>query len=414
MEYVWWYALANERKGPVSAAQLEQLLRAGTIDFDTWVWRSGHEDWLVLWDVAELAYLQESTPPALPGESARARVRTMPLAGPWRRCCARLLDVALLSIPAGFLLGAALALLAPSFADWVGSPDPGTRLALGFMLVPLALLTEAVVFGLFGTTPGKFLFGIRIVTASGACPGFTQYLKRTLALYWRGMALSLPLVSLITMLDEYRRVRNGQSASYDGDQFRVKAPEMGTVGLVTAITLVIGLISLNSVLQPDGFGLEKKISSGSEWTNPVTARRATIPAGWKAGEQKSDRGEAVYTFSSGNGKTVAFISQETAADSMLLEEYERTWLAAAHLKMDRASAEPVEVRGCHGLQMKGVVSDDRTRRVHATLVKAGHQFWRVVMVGVPGTEPNSEESKQLRKSLLETMGPDVLELKKAA
>ena len=42
---MWYYAVGSERQGPVSDAELDELLRNGTINQATLVWRSGMGDW---------------------------------------------------------------------------------------------------------------------------------------------------------------------------------------------------------------------------------------------------------------------------------------------------------------------------------------------------------------------------------
>ncbi len=41
----WYYALGNERQGPVDDAALDRLIAAGTVTPDTLVWRAGMADW---------------------------------------------------------------------------------------------------------------------------------------------------------------------------------------------------------------------------------------------------------------------------------------------------------------------------------------------------------------------------------
>ncbi len=41
----WYYALGNERQGPVDDATLDRLIAAGTVTPDTLVWRAGMADW---------------------------------------------------------------------------------------------------------------------------------------------------------------------------------------------------------------------------------------------------------------------------------------------------------------------------------------------------------------------------------
>ena len=44
----WFYAINGQQAGPVSDAQLDELLRSGTINQDTRVWREGMADWQAL------------------------------------------------------------------------------------------------------------------------------------------------------------------------------------------------------------------------------------------------------------------------------------------------------------------------------------------------------------------------------
>jgi hypothetical protein len=41
----WYYAIGNERQGPVDDATLDRLIAAGTVGSDTLVWRAGMADW---------------------------------------------------------------------------------------------------------------------------------------------------------------------------------------------------------------------------------------------------------------------------------------------------------------------------------------------------------------------------------
>ena len=41
----WYYAIGNERQGPVDDATLDRLIASGTVTADTLVWRAGKADW---------------------------------------------------------------------------------------------------------------------------------------------------------------------------------------------------------------------------------------------------------------------------------------------------------------------------------------------------------------------------------
>lgn len=45
---MWYYAIGNERKGPVSQAEIEALIAGGAITSETLVWREGMSTWLPL------------------------------------------------------------------------------------------------------------------------------------------------------------------------------------------------------------------------------------------------------------------------------------------------------------------------------------------------------------------------------
>jgi hypothetical protein len=55
----WFYALNNQRCGPISDAQLDELLRAGTVTPDTLAWRQGQAEW------QPLRTVRPGAPPAL-------------------------------------------------------------------------------------------------------------------------------------------------------------------------------------------------------------------------------------------------------------------------------------------------------------------------------------------------------------
>ena len=51
----WWYVEGENRSGPLSSEQIEELLRAGTVKLTTMVWRDGRLTWMPLYQVPELA-----------------------------------------------------------------------------------------------------------------------------------------------------------------------------------------------------------------------------------------------------------------------------------------------------------------------------------------------------------------------
>ncbi len=72
----WYYALGDQRQGPISDGELEALLAAGTINENTLVWREGMAEWTAL---REARPAGQGAPAPGPGEEAPAG---------WIRCTA--------------------------------------------------------------------------------------------------------------------------------------------------------------------------------------------------------------------------------------------------------------------------------------------------------------------------------------
>lgn len=66
---MWHYAIGTERRGPVSQAEIEALLRSGAIDRSTLVWREGMPQWMAVanTELAAVAGAPLPPPPGVPG-----------------------------------------------------------------------------------------------------------------------------------------------------------------------------------------------------------------------------------------------------------------------------------------------------------------------------------------------------------
>jgi len=74
---------------------------------------------------------------------------------------------------------------------------------------------EALMLCLFGTTPGKALFGIRITGGYGRKLGFRDALTRNFRRFLIGEGLMLPIISLVRMYKSYTACKNGNIMDYD-------------------------------------------------------------------------------------------------------------------------------------------------------------------------------------------------------
>lgn len=99
---------------------------------------------------------------------------------PWRRYFARGFDLSLYNTVVGILL-----------YDFLNREIYLTILTLIAMLI-----LEPLFLSLFGTTPGKAIFGIRVTDPEGSRLDYSTAMDRTWTVMWEGMAMSIPVVCL--------------------------------------------------------------------------------------------------------------------------------------------------------------------------------------------------------------------------
>ena len=131
-----------------------------------------------------------------------------------RRFAARVLDTALIGLPAAALLWGGinrfLVNIDPSIPYW-----PPVLWGLGLLAVFGLLPIEAIAIGLFGRTPGKALLGLSVARPGGGSPGLFLGVRRAREVLVRGLALGIPVLAPITILASGARLINHGSTSWD-------------------------------------------------------------------------------------------------------------------------------------------------------------------------------------------------------
>lgn len=120
---------------------------------------------------------------------------------PWRRLWARDLDYMLCSL----LVTAVL----KGLPRWSFLSFPVTMLAL--------LLTEPLLLHLFGTTPGKAVFGIRVLDPEEGKLRYGDALVRTWTVLWEGEAMRIPFVNYYFLYKAYSAVEEDQILPWEWD-----------------------------------------------------------------------------------------------------------------------------------------------------------------------------------------------------
>jgi|HubBroStandDraft_5_1064220.scaffolds.fasta_scaffold195044_2 hypothetical protein len=266
----WYYLASGGSRGPEPMERLLELLESKTISPSTPVWKEGNADWqpieLVLRDVG-------GSPPPLPGH-AQAAIQplapTIPaidpqkLAGrfaftdssphPWRRYFARVLDTLSGGTATWFLLNLLVAAVDQDTSKSIVqfSSDDQYKYLLSAVIILLASFPNALFIGLTGSSIGKWLFGIKVMSSSNSVLGFKVAFSREMIIFVKGWGLGLPIVYLFTMIAAYKNLKADGEATWDRDLGAIVTQRpsstgqtlMSLTGAVLWLILYVFLIAL--------------------------------------------------------------------------------------------------------------------------------------------------------------------------
>ena len=249
----WYYRDGQQPVGPFLRERLVELAQAAIVTPGTLVQREGTDDWVSLSTLLQAKQFPPGPPP-LPivpaasdhsGSSLNAAYSDRPIAiepavahqtttsdgtavlskaqwsatpvAPWRRGAARLLDTVIHGSIGVILIFFVWFRLAPLSAyRFFAYLEPSFRPLGDLMLsVPIAGIVGAVVVGSTGTSVGKAVFGVQVVNGQGEPIGVLNACVREFHVWWKGLALGLPVVSLITMAVAGTTLKRDGSTSWD-------------------------------------------------------------------------------------------------------------------------------------------------------------------------------------------------------
>lgn len=205
----WFYSEDGEQRGPVTEETLRGMHRTGKLRDDSLVWTDGMDGWRKIdslpgWEASPYespasAMVQETVPVNWDGYEADG-----PQVRPWLRYWARTVDSFIGIIAISFPLAAFL----PEI-------EQVPALVQGMIFLAGTLITEPLFFALFGTTPGKALFRIRVRNRDGGKLSFGRAFGRRLSVLIRGEGLGIPVVALVAQLMAYSRLSNRGVTTWD-------------------------------------------------------------------------------------------------------------------------------------------------------------------------------------------------------
>lgn len=171
---------------------------------------------------------------------------------PWRRFFARTVDIC----TAGFVLflllifafSATMPEQAAGFAKAIENP-----IVASVVLYLIWLPAEALLLSLFGTSPAKWLFGIRVSHPGGDLLTFPEALNRSFLVFVQGVGFGIPFVALFTQLFAYRRLTKTGTSLWDTSSNAVVLhKKWGVLRALACSAAVFAVLILISALNATG------------------------------------------------------------------------------------------------------------------------------------------------------------------
>lgn len=299
---------------------------------------------------------------------------------PWSRYFARMLDLTITSFIAGFAVVYALIYLSPDLYRAFMAQQPTVQ---NFIFLPVAMILNGIVTGIFGTTIGKSVMGLRFTYLNGRL-GIPGQIGRELQVWVKGLALGIPIVSIFTGVHQYRRLGQGLPASYDEGVVLVKQDEMPSwrraIGMIFCAAVFVGGVAWG--YWPDNSTSYSPPAAVSRapvsWTNPVTGKVATLPAGWTASAQDNGEGATVYVFNSDDQTRQAIFGVENSVTGITdVQTYGRALKAGLESTMTLGD---FAATGTPGVLRADGVFNSEGWRTSALITQVGNRFWRIVNV----------------------------------
>ncbi len=214
----WHYAHNGQQQGPVSDAELAQLVQSGTLKTDSLIWAEGMADWQPV--SAAAPHLAAGTgSPMANKETAVQQMREgvygaaaggVEYAGFWIRFGAWMIDYVIISIVSIVLLtvGGISAGLSGMMEGLEAGDEPDPAIIIGVLvfygiLILFVFCYKVFMVGKWGATVGKMAVGIKIVTADGGKVSYLRATGRLFAEILSGMILYIGYI--LAGFDEEKR-----------------------------------------------------------------------------------------------------------------------------------------------------------------------------------------------------------------
>ncbi len=168
---------------------------------------------------------------------------------PWRRFFARMLDHMLYGV-------AWSALLALCFHINLSSRRGILDLLDTAVAALMMLILEPALLRLFGTTLGKWIFGLRLEDENGKRPSYMAGFARTLQVIGSGLGFHIPIYRLVRLWKSYKQCSDNEELPWDGELVCTLRDTkwyrgVAVAGAYAALLGVLALVMLAAQLPPN-------------------------------------------------------------------------------------------------------------------------------------------------------------------
>jgi uncharacterized RDD family membrane protein YckC len=179
----------------------------------------------------------------------------------WARLLARNVDTLILVMPLTFAFGVAIGLVGlvdPPLVQAVSGNGIVSWVFNYLVAVVAAFVVETWLISAFGGTPGKALMGVSVAREAGGKPSVLTAAKRYFLVFAMGRGLSLPLISLMTLINSYNHfTEDGVTTWDDMLELKVERRKVGAWRWAVAIAATVGVAVLSA-----GLGLMQRLGEG--------------------------------------------------------------------------------------------------------------------------------------------------------
>ncbi len=174
-----------------------------------------------------------------PSSNVTENQGALSIARPWVRFFARHIDIYIFSLIVGMFIGIFQASLLAS------------DIVISMFSLLLWILVEAALLSTWGTTFGKWLLRVSIKDNEGKKLTFSAALKRSFLVYFKGLGMGLPVVSLCTLITAHTELTRKGITTWDRDNhFQIIHQKISVFRTIVAVLLLglflVGLICLKS------------------------------------------------------------------------------------------------------------------------------------------------------------------------